>query len=124
LTLIAIFHRERKDGVVTIATIYAWAKERGWVPSVNAEELQKAPRIIAFTPYVWQDPATLPMRRWLYGKHYIRKFLSATMAAGGLGKSSLVLVEAIAMATKINYLASRFPARCASHIGAKTQQTK
>jgi AAA domain/Primase C terminal 2 (PriCT-2) len=105
----ASFHRERKDGVVTIATIYAWAKERGWVPSINAEELQKAPRIIAFTPYIWQDPATLPMRRWLYGKHYIRKFLSATMAAGGLGKSSLVLVEAIAMATKINLLGVPVP---------------
>jgi hypothetical protein len=44
------------------------------------------------------------MRRWLYGKHYIRKFLSATLAAGGLGKSSLDLVEAVAMASKMNLL--------------------
>ena len=34
----ASFHGERNEGVVTIATIYAWAKQRGWVPSVNAEE--------------------------------------------------------------------------------------
>jgi hypothetical protein len=34
----ASFHGERKEGVVTIATIYAWAKERGWVPSVNAHD--------------------------------------------------------------------------------------
>ena len=34
----ASFHAERKEGVVTIATIYAWAKERGWVPSVNAHD--------------------------------------------------------------------------------------
>jgi hypothetical protein len=51
------------------------------------------------------------MRRWLYGKHYIRKFLSATMAAGGLGKSSLDLVEAIAMATGINLLDVPVPER-------------
>jgi hypothetical protein len=93
---------------------------RPWAPSeresVNAEKPllreQKPPsRVIAFTPYVWQDPATLPMRRWLYGKHYIRKFLSATMAAGGLGKSSLDLVEAIAMATGINLLDVPVPER-------------
>jgi hypothetical protein len=49
------------------------------------------------------------MRRWLYGKHYIRKFISATLAAGGLGKSSLDLVEAIAIATGINLLGVPVP---------------
>lgn len=38
-------------------------------------------------------------RRWLYGRDYIRKFLTATVAPGGLGKSTLVLAEAIAMAS-------------------------
>jgi RecA-family ATPase len=51
------------------------------------------------------------MRRWLYGKHYIRKFISATLAAGGLGKSSLDLVEAIAIATGINLLGVPVPDR-------------
>ncbi|MGB7044276.1 MAG: AAA family ATPase, partial [Methylocella sp.] len=60
------------------------------------------PHKIAFTPYVWRAPETLPMRRWLYGKHYIRKYISATIGAGGRGKSSLDLVEAIAMTTGIN----------------------
>jgi RecA-family ATPase len=46
----------------------------------------------------------LPLRQWLYGRHYVRKFLSATLAAGGLGKSSLELVEAVAMASKMNLL--------------------
>jgi hypothetical protein len=44
------------------------------------------------------------MRRWLYGKHYIRKFLLTTIGAGGGDKSSLDLVEAVAMATGINLL--------------------
>ena len=37
----ASFHGERKEGVVTVATIYAWAKERGWVPSVSARAAVK-----------------------------------------------------------------------------------
>jgi phage/plasmid primase-like uncharacterized protein len=54
----------------------------------------------------WQviDFALLPPRRWLYGTHYIRKFCSLTVAPGGLGKSTLALIEAIAMATGRNLL--------------------
>jgi hypothetical protein len=55
-------------------------------------------RIIVPTPYVWREPSKIPLREWLYGKHYIRKYISATFAPGGLGKTSLALVEAIAMA--------------------------
>jgi len=49
------------------------------------------------TPYVWTDPTTIPRREWLYGRHLIRRYVSATVAPGGLGKSSLVIVEALAM---------------------------
>lgn len=49
----------------------------------------------------WQviDPFDLPARDFIYGGHYIRKFASLTVAPGGLGKSSLVLAECIAIAT-------------------------
>jgi len=57
------------------------------------------PLKITATPFTWRDPRTFPRRRWLYGHHLIRKFISCTVAPGGLGKSSLVLVEAVAMAT-------------------------
>jgi hypothetical protein len=50
-------------------------------------------------PFKLGDPAALPKREWLYGKRYIRGFITATIAPGGLGKSSLVMVEALAMAT-------------------------
>src|SRR5580704_1792722 len=56
-----------------------------------------APRFTA-RPYVWRDPRTIPPRQWLHTGHYIRGFVSATIAPGGLGKSSLQLVEAIGMA--------------------------
>lgn len=57
------------------------------------------PHAIRATPYVYRNPATIPVRQWVYGKHLIRKFLSTTVAPGAVGKSSLVLVEAIAMVT-------------------------
>ena len=41
----------------------------------------------------------IPRREFLYGKFYARKFISTMIAAGGIGKSSLALVETIAMVT-------------------------
>ncbi len=49
--------------------------------------------------YTFPDPASIPRRQWLYGDHYIRGFVSATVAPGGLGKSSLTIAEALAMAS-------------------------
>ena len=57
------------------------------------------PVSISATPFVWRDPATMPRRQWVYGHHMIRRFLSTTVAPGAVGKSSLTMVEAIAMAT-------------------------
>lgn len=45
------------------------------------------------------DPAALPPRQWLYGQHLIRRFVSITVAPGGVGKSALTMVEALALAT-------------------------
>src|ERR1700745_4181057 len=72
-------------------------RSRLWTPNEQQHD-DKPERIIA-TPWAWRDPSTIPPRRWLYGKHYIRKFLSTTVAPGGAGKSSLVLVEALSMVT-------------------------
>jgi hypothetical protein len=49
------------------------------------------------TAYTWTDPTTIPRREWLYGRHLIRKYVSTTISPGGLGKSSMVMVEALAM---------------------------
>ena len=51
------------------------------------------------TPYTWTDPAAIPAREWLYGRHLIRKFVSVTVAPGGVGKSSLLIAEALALVT-------------------------
>jgi hypothetical protein len=56
-------------------------------------------RPITATPFAWTDPALIPRRRRLYGRHYVRKFISETVAPGGYGKSSLEIVESLAIST-------------------------
>jgi AAA domain len=58
-----------------------------------------APSTIKATPYEPCDPASIPPREWIYGRHYIRKFVSGTVAPGGVGKSSLFLIEALSIVT-------------------------
>jgi AAA domain len=59
---------------------------------------EKRPPLIP-TPSKHRELATFPRRQFLYGRHYIRKYLSATVAPGGVGKSALVIAEALAMVT-------------------------
>ena len=55
-------------------------------------------------PYRWCEPSLLPPREWLLGRHLIRKFVSITIAPGNIGKSSLVIAEALEMATGRNLI--------------------
>jgi AAA domain len=55
--------------------------------------------IITATPFVWTDPAKIPPRRWVYGRHYQRQHISLTVALPGVGKSNLVIVEHLAIVT-------------------------
>ncbi|MER2265198.1 helicase RepA family protein [Methylobacterium oxalidis] len=73
-------------------------------------EQEERQRIIA-TPFVLADPTKIPPRRWLYGRHFIRRYPTTTIAPGGLGKTSLVLVEALAMVTGLPLLGVAVPER-------------
>jgi hypothetical protein len=68
--------------------------ERAIRPPIGAES-GPMPGISA-TPYAWRAPETIGRREWLYGNLLIRKFLSATVAPGGVGKSALVTTETLA----------------------------
>lgn len=57
-----------------------------------------APRIRA-TPFRWRDPTDIPRRPWLYGVHLLRGFVSLTVAPGAVGKTSLLVGDALSMAT-------------------------
>jgi RecA-family ATPase len=55
------------------------------------------------------DPAGLPPRKFLFGKHYQRRTTSGTVAPGGTGKSSLVMVESVSMALGLDLLDGKRP---------------
>lgn len=61
------------------------------------------------TPFKLRDSTAIPPRQWLYGKHLIRHFISTTVSPGGLGKSSMIGVETLAMATGRDLLGDRPP---------------
>lgn len=63
-------------------------------------------------PFTWRPPASLPQRQWLYGGHYIRRFVTTTVAPGGLGKSSLTIAEALSMSSGKALLGIRPVERC------------
>lgn len=72
-----------------------------------AEPIDAGNHGIKATPFVLMDPRTIPTRQWLYGRHYVRRFVSTTVAPGGLGKSSLSIVEALSMVTARDLLGVR-----------------
>jgi hypothetical protein len=62
------------------------------------EPIQQPAPIVA-TPFEWRAEVEIPRRMWLYGKHLLRRFVSVDVAAGGTGKSSVKIGEALAMAS-------------------------
>jgi hypothetical protein len=63
----------------------------------RAEEGEPQRIIITAAPYIWTEPQNIPLRDWLYGRLLVRRFLTVTIAPGGVGKSSLIAGEALAM---------------------------
>lgn len=54
------------------------------IPFINAHEIVET---------------TLPPRRWVMGRRFLRGYLTGTISPGGVGKSILTYVEALAIAT-------------------------
>ena len=54
----------------------------------------------------------IPHRKWLYGHHLIRGYVSLLIAPGGTGKSSLVLGMCMALATNRTLLGSTIYQQC------------
>ena len=95
------------------------AREKGWTPEPDpvAQRMQQQNQALNIpsqpteaatddepepdwpTPYEMFDALTLPRREWVYGHDYIKKYISVTASAGGIGKTSAIIVEAIAIAT-------------------------
>ena len=78
----------------------AWDGEHGML------EKRSKPILRLPTPYSGKPT---PPRQWLFGQHYIRGFVSGTFAPGARGKSSHVLLDAVAMATGYHQIAQHIP---------------
>ena len=85
----------------------------------SKDDTPKAPFVLR--PFKLIDGMALPPREFLFGKHYQRRTVSGTVAPGGTGKSSLVMVEAIAMATGRNLLDDEVKERV--RVGITTAKT-
>jgi len=86
------------------------AEIQGNVVQPSAKPKQCQGTIIA-TPFKWRDPATIPCREFLYGRNLIRKQISVTVAPGGVGKSTLGVAEAVAMASGRDLLGDTVPSK-------------
>ena len=56
-------------------------------------------RTIRATPYRWPDPASLPTRQWLLGHWLLRGEVTAIIAPGGTGKSTISAALALSLAS-------------------------
>jgi hypothetical protein len=113
----ASFGRYQGRGV-GLGTLFAAAMANGYVDVPTAPEVELPPieayadlegdpvealpaaeaksiRLVTVTAGLL---AEIPPRPWLYGRHYMRKMISATASTGGTGKSTVQMVEAVSMA--------------------------
>jgi hypothetical protein len=59
---------------------------------------------ISISPFNWRPPESIPKRKWILGRHVAQRFVGATVAAGGTGKTALVLAEALSLASGKDFL--------------------
>jgi hypothetical protein len=64
----------------------------------DAQDPAPKPPLITAQPFKWPDPATIPPRQFLFGRHYQRKTVGATIGSGGRGKTTLSTLEMVSMA--------------------------
>jgi hypothetical protein len=106
-TVASIFHEAKRHGYERrswVNDLPAWdgvLRGPGFTQTHTTEAVaaKPAPTGFEFPFYGWRPTSDMEPREWLYGTHLIRGFVSVTVAPGGVGKSSLTMVEALAMAS-------------------------
>jgi hypothetical protein len=79
------------------------------IASHSAEELGAGisnlpAKAIRATPFAWPDPASIPPRKWLFGRWLLRGEITAVIAPGGVGKSTFVGGVALSLASGREFL--------------------
>jgi hypothetical protein len=88
--------------------------DAGWIGQDAAgimREIGKPTAKFVFNPnpYSFPDPATIPPRQWLYGRHYMRGVVSGTLGAPGRLKSTTLLTEVVGMACGRDLIGGKIP---------------
>ncbi len=97
---------EREDGGAAVRAALDAAQYAGpEFPPVGEPEAEK--RSFSALPFVYRDPTTLPRRQFLYGFELRRRQVSAVVAPGAAGKTTLKIGRAICMATGRDLLGHR-----------------
>jgi RecA-family ATPase len=89
------------EGPTDAAYEAAIQEDREWVYEYDPSQwiAADAPAVDWPTIYDMFNEESLPPRQWVYGQHYLRQFVSVLASAGGIGKTSLQIVEALAICT-------------------------
>jgi AAA domain/RepB DNA-primase N-terminal domain len=97
-------------GQVDFGDACDWLRERLGLPNGGTQEETKAEKeaedekqiedfIGGVKPHAFPNEASLKQYDWLLGRHLLRGEVAGSAAMGGTGKSSLAIVEALAMAS-------------------------
>jgi AAA domain len=81
---------------------YTGAAQEDFKTPVDPKYLPDPPppaKFSALAPAIIPPGSSLPQREWVYDQHYIRRYLGATIAPGGVGKSKNAIAETLAMVT-------------------------
>lgn len=106
------FDQEGIDNVKDANDYLRYAGQKKFVQVLNDTPYYEPEPYNWPTPFTFIDPAQIPKRRWIYGTHYIRKFISVVASAGGIGKTSMQTVEALAISTGRDLLGEKVKERC------------
>jgi hypothetical protein len=84
------------------------------LPADGGTEVVAPVARIKATPFGVRNPATIPVRDVLYGRHLVRGFVAGLVGIGGGGKSTLVMVENLARVSgkPLAGVEVRTPLRC------------
>lgn len=97
---------ERDEGSAAVREALAAAEFVGQ-PFAPIEDAAAEKCGFSAQPFVWRDPATIPRRQFLYGFELRRKQISATIAPGAAGKTTLKVGRALCMALGRDLLGHR-----------------
>lgn len=86
------------DPFLNISALDALPDDRPFAPIGSYDQGQPV-KSVNITPTAWQMPDHVPPREWVYGRALCRQIVSGIVSPGGVGKSSLAMVDALAMVT-------------------------